>query len=277
MAVSVFDLFKIGIGPSSSHTVGPMRAARLFAMRLKHEGLLDSVAHVRAELYGSLGATGKGHGSDKAVILGLEAEEPATVDIDAIPARLAAIRGGGPLKLAGEKPIAFADKQHLAFYLKALPFHPNGLRFIAFDGGAREIANRTYYSVGGGFVISEDLAADGSAHRRVAPDTTILPLPFHTGAELLAQCRVNGLAMAQVMRANERHWRSDDEIDAALLAIWHVMQACVARGLVAEGTLPGRLKVRRRAADWHRKLAARGANRRPARGPRLGQPLRAGG
>jgi L-serine dehydratase len=257
MAVSVFDLFKIGIGPSSSHTVGPMRAARLFAMRLKHEGLLDSVAHVRAELYGSLGATGKGHGSDKAVILGLEAEEPATVDIDAIPARLAAIRGGGPLKLAGEKPIAFADKQHLAFYLKALPFHPNGLRFIAFDGGAREIATRTYYSVGGGFVISEDLAADGSAHRRVAPDTTILPLPFHTGAELLAQCRVNGLAMAQVMRANERHWRSDDEIDAALLAIWHVMQACVARGLVAEGTLPGGLKVRRRAADWHRKLAAR--------------------
>jgi L-serine dehydratase len=258
MAVSVFDLFKIGIGPSSSHTVGPMRAARLFAMRLKHDGLLDSVAHVRAELYGSLGATGKGHGSDKAVILGLEAEEPATVDIDAIPARLAAIRGGGPLKLAGEKPIAFADKQHLAFYLKALPFHPNGLRFIAFDGGAREIANRTYYSVGGGFVISEDLAADGSAHRRVAPDTTILPLPFHTGAELLAQCRVNGLAMAQVMRANERHWRNDDEIDAALLAIWRVMQACVARGLVAEGTLPGRLKVRRRAADWHRKLAARG-------------------
>jgi L-serine dehydratase len=255
MAVSVFDLFKIGIGPSSSHTVGPMRAARLFAQRLEHEGLIDRVAAVRSELYGSLGATGKGHGSDKAVILGLEGEEPATVDVDAIPARLAAIRSAQQLKLLGRRPIRFVEREDLHFYLKALPFHANGLRFIASDDTGSELAARTYYSVGGGFVVSEEVAADGSALKRIAPDTTILPLPFHTGAELLAQCRVNGLSVAQVMRANERHWRSDREIDEGLLQIWHVMQACVARGTVAGGTLPGGLKVRRRAAEWHRKLA----------------------
>src|SRR5512134_281901 len=255
MAVSVFDLFKIGIGPSSSHTVGPMRAARLFALRLEHDGLIDRVGTVRSELYGSLGATGKGHGSDKAVILGLEGEEPATVDVEAIPGRLAAIRSSQQLKLLGRRPIRFVDREHLLFYVKALPFHANGMRFIAHDDAGTELTARTYYSVGGGFVVSEEVAADGSSHKRIAPDTTILPLPFHTGAELLAQCRVNGLPVAQVMRANERHWRSDAEIDDGLLQIWRVMQACVARGIAAGGTLPGGLKVRRRAAEWHRKLA----------------------
>ena len=255
MAVSVFDLFKIGIGPSSSHTVGPMRAARLFAQRLEHEGLIDRVAAVRSELYGSLGATGKGHGSDKAVILGLEGEEPATVDVDAIPARLAAVRSAQQLRLLGRHPVRFVEREHLHFYLRTLPFHANGLHFIALDDAGGELAARTYYSVGGGFVVSEEVAADGSAQKRIAPDTTILPLPFHTGAELLAQCQVNGLSVAQVMRANERHWRSDGEIDEGLLQIWHVMQACVARGIAAGGTLPGGLKVRRRAAEWHRKLA----------------------
>src|SRR5512135_1578744 len=210
MAVSVFDLFKIGIGPSSSHTVGPMRAARLFAQRLANEGLIDRVSAVRAELYGSLGATGKGHGSDKAVLLGLEGHEPATVDVDAIPQRLAAIRGTQALRLLGQHPIRFVEKEHLLFFTKALPFHANGMRFVGLDAEGRELASRTYYSVGGGFVVSEELASDGTAQRRVAPDTTILPRPFHTGAELMAQCRVNGLSIAQVMRANERHWRADD-------------------------------------------------------------------
>jgi L-serine dehydratase len=232
-----------------------MRAARLFAQRLEHEGLIDRVAAVRAELYGSLGATGKGHGSNKAVILGLEGEEPATVDVDAIPARLAAIRSAQQLKLLGRHPIRFVEREHLLFYLKALPFHANGLRFLAFDDAGGELASRTYYSVGGGFVVSEEVAADGQSLKRIAPDTTILPLPFHTGAELLAQCRVNGLTVAQVMRANERHWRSDDEIDDGLLQIWRVMQACVVRGIATDGTLPGVLRVRRRAAEWHRKLA----------------------
>jgi L-serine dehydratase len=254
MAVSVFDLFKIGIGPSSSHTVGPMRAARLFALRVEHEGLLERVAVVRVELYGSLGATGKGHGSDKAVLLGLEGDEPATVDVDAIAARLAAIRSAQQLKLLGRHPVRFVDREHLLFYVKALPFHANGMRFLAFDAAGNELASRTYYSVGGGFVVSEEVAADGTALKRIAPDTTILPLPFHTGEQLLAQCRVNGLSIAQVMRSNERHWRSDEEIDEGLLQIWRVMQACVTRGLATDGTLPGGLKVKRRAAEWHRKL-----------------------
>lgn len=254
MAVSVFDLFKIGIGPSSSHTVGPMRAARLFASWLEHDGLLDRVATVRAELYGSLGATGKGHGSDKAVLLGLAGDEPATVDIDSIASRLATIRATQQLSLLGRHSVRFVEKEHLLFYLKALPFHANGLRFAAFDAEGRELTTRTYYSVGGGFVVSDEVAADGASQKRIAPDTTVLPLPFHSGAELLAQCRVNALSIAQVMRANERHWREDGAIDAGLLQIWNVMQACVVRGVATDGVLPGGLKVKRRAADWHRKL-----------------------
>jgi L-serine dehydratase len=256
MAVSVFDLFKIGIGPSSSHTVGPMRAARLFAQRLAHEGLIDRIDAVRVELYGSLGATGKGHGSDKAVLLGLEGEEPATVDVDAIPARLAAIREAKTLRLLGDHPTRFVEKEQLLFYTRALPFHANGLRFTGFDVEGRELAARTYYSVGGGFVVSEELASDGTAHKRVAPDTTVLPLPFHTGEELLDQCARYGRSIAQVMRANEAHWRAPTAIDEGLREIWGVMQACVQRGLSTEGTLPGGLKVRRRAAEWHRKIAA---------------------
>ena len=257
MAVSVFDLFKIGIGPSSSHTVGPMRAARLFALRLQHEGLLARVARVRVELYGSLGATGKGHGSDKAVILGLEGEEPATVDIDSIPGRLAQIRATTTLKLAGTQPVRFVDREDLRFYTKALPFHANGVRFIALDAAGSELSARTYYSVGGGFVVSDEVAADGSALRRIAPDTTVLPLPFHSGADLLAQCRSSSMSIAQVMRTNERHWHSDEQIDAGLREIWQVMQRCVARGLVTEGVLPGGLKVKRRAAEWRRRVENR--------------------
>jgi L-serine dehydratase len=256
MAVSVFDLFKIGIGPSSSHTVGPMRAARLFALRLEHEQLLGRVALIRAELYGSLGATGKGHGSDKAVLLGLEGEEPATVDVDAIPTRLERMRSAQSLSLLGAHPVRFVEREHLLFYTKALPFHANGLRFSAADQHGTELLNRTYYSVGGGFVVSEEVAADGSAQRRIAPDTTILPLPFHSGAELLARCGSHGLSIAQVMRANERYWKADAEIDAGLADIWRAMQACVARGIVTDGVLPGGLKVKRRAAEWHRKLGA---------------------
>jgi L-serine dehydratase len=259
MAVSVFDLFKIGIGPSSSHTVGPMRAARLFAQRLANEGLIDRIDSVCIELYGSLGATGKGHGSDKAVLLGLEGEEPAKVDVNSIAARLAAIRASQQLKLLGQFPVRFVEKEHLLFFTKALPFHANGMRCVGRDLEGRELVARTYYSVGGGFVVSEELASDGTAHRRIAPDTTVLPKPFHTGEELLVRCRHDGMTIAQVMRANERHWRSDREIDAGLHEIWNVMQACVTRGLSSDGTLPGGLKVKRRAAEWHQKLrAARG-------------------
>ncbi len=257
MAVSVFDLLKIGIGPSSSHTVGPMRAARLFALRLDADKLLASVANVDVQLHGSLGATGKGHGSDKAVMLGLEGAEPATVDIDAIDPRLKRIRADRSLNLLGRHRVDFAERENLHFLTKPLPFHANGLRFRALDAAGDELLARTYYSVGGGFVVSEEVAADGSAQKRIAPDTTILPLPFHSGAELLEQCEANRLSIAQVMRANERHWRTDAAIDAGLVEIWQVMQACVTRGLATDGVLPGGLKVKRRAADWLRKLAAR--------------------
>ena len=255
MAVSVFDLFKIGIGPSSSHTVGPMRAARLFALRLEADGLLPRVARIDVQLHGSLGATGKGHGSDKAVILGLEGEEPATVDVDSIPHRLERLRAERMLAVLGRHRVVFEPDTHLHFLTKALPFHANGLHFTAADAAGNELLARTYYSVGGGFVVSEDVAADGTAQKRIAPDTAILALPFHSGADLLARCRERNMSVADVMRANERHWRSDAEIDAGLLNIWRVMQGCVVRGLASDGVLPGGLKVKRRAAEWHRKLA----------------------
>ncbi len=257
MAVSAFDLFKIGIGPSSSHTVGPMRAARLFAERLSNEKALVRTARLRVELYGSLGATGKGHGSDKAVLLGLSGHEPDTVDVNRIPAYLDAIRESGQLDVLGRQPVPFAEKADLIFNRReTLPLHANGMRFTAYDASGSELLDRIFYSVGGGFVVSADVAADGELQKRIAPDTTILPYPFHTGAELLTQCRREGVSIAEIMRRNERHWRSDAEIDAGLLKIWSVMQACVQRGCVTEGVLPGGYKVKRRAPDLYRQLTA---------------------
>jgi L-serine dehydratase len=260
MAVSVFDLFKIGIGPSSSHTVGPMRAARMFALRLEHEHLLTRTARVKAELYGSLGATGKGHGSDKAVLLGLEGEEPDKIDIDRIAARLAGMRTGKRLTLLGRHAIGFEEKADLLFYrMKTLPFHANGMQFTAFDAAGAEVLAKIYYSVGGGFVVSHEVAADGSAQKRVAPDTTILAHPFHTGDELLALTARENCSIADVMRRNERHWKSDAEIDAGLRSIWNAMQACAERGLRNDGVLPGPFQVKRRAPGLYRKLSVPGA------------------
>jgi len=257
MAVSVFDLFKIGVGPSSSHTVGPMRAARLFVARLQHEGKLIATQRVCAQLYGSLGATGKGHGSDKAVLLGLAGFEPDTVDVDAIPTLLEAIRSGRSVALLGTHPIAFDEKADLLFHRReTLPFHANGMRFTAFDAAGAPVLEKVYYSVGGGFVVSDEVAHDGSKQKVIAPDTTVLAHPFHSGAELLALTTQEGCSIAELMRRNERHWRGDAEIDAGLLKIWAVMQACVARGCKTDGVLPGGFKVRRRAADLHRQLCA---------------------
>ena len=262
MAVSVFDLFKIGIGPSSSHTVGPMRAARLFALRLAHDGLLERTARVVAQLYGSLGATGKGHGSDKAVLLGLAGHEPDTVDVDAIPQILADIRSHGRIALLRRHPVEFAEKTDLRFHRRqspteGLPFHANGMRFVAHDASGTELANRVYYSVGGGFVVSDEVAHDGERQRTIAPDTTLLPLPFHSGDELLQRTKEIDGSIADVMRRNERHWRSDAEIDAGLATIWRAMQECVVRGCQAHGTLPGGFKVRRRAAALRAALTAK--------------------
>jgi len=257
MAVSVFDIFKIGIGPSSSHTVGPMRAARLFVARLQHHGLLPVCTRVEVKLYGSLGATGKGHGSDKAVLLGLGGHDPESVDADAVPGLLQAIRESGRLKLNGLHEVAFSEKADLTFYRReTLPFHANGMRCIAYDASGAELENRCYYSVGGGFVVSDEVVADGTKQKVIAPDTTVLPHPFHSGAELLAACTAEGVSIAEIMRRNERHWRTDAEIDAGLLKIWGVMQACVKRGCATDGVLPGGFKVKRRAADLYRQLCA---------------------
>ncbi len=253
MSVSVLDLFKIGIGPSSSHTVGPMRAARLFAGGLRERGLLARTARVRAELYGSLGATGRGHGSDGAILLGLEGEAPDEVDTDSVPQRLASIRETRRVRLLGEQDIGFDEKQDLLLYRReSLPFHPNGMRFTAFDAQGVELQSRTYYSVGGGFVLDES-ATDSSP---IVEDNRPLPHPFASGDELLARCRETGLPISALMLANEGAWRAPEETRAALLRIWAVMQDCVRRGCENEGVMPGALRVRRRAAQMHRRLAS---------------------
>ncbi|GAB1423860.1 L-serine ammonia-lyase [Thauera terpenica] len=252
MAISVFDMFKIGIGPSSSHTVGPMRAALIFVTRLQDEGVLSSVRRVRAELYGSLGATGKGHASDKAVILGLLGEAPDLVDPDSIDERLARIRASGKLLLLGMHEIDFAEKTDLIFLRRqSLPFHPNGMRLTAYGEDDVELASRVYYSVGGGFVVNEDAAGAD----RIVLDDTQLPYHFLTGDQLLVQCAESNLSISSLMMENEKHWRSEAETRNGLLHIWKVMQACVRRGCENEGVLPGGMKVRRRAAELYRKLS----------------------
>ncbi|STQ89652.1 L-serine ammonia-lyase [Iodobacter fluviatilis] len=253
MAISVFDLFKIGLGPSSSHTVGPMRAARTFARRLEKDGILDKVAKVKSELFGSLGATGKGHGSDIAVLLGLQGESPRLVDTDKVDGMVAAIREGRKLNLLGKHDIPFIEAEHLILHKrKTLPFHPNGMIFEAFDAAGESISKRAYYSVGGGFVVDE-AAVDAGFN---PPGVTELKHPFKSGAELLALCERHGKTISQIMLENELAWRTEDEIRAGLLEIWSVMQACVKRGCEREGTLPGGLKVKRRAADMYQKLLA---------------------
>ena len=254
MAISVFDLFKIGIGPSSSHTVGPMRAAQVFAEGLHEAGLLADVASVKAELFGSLGATGKGHGSDKAVLLGLEGEAPDLVDPEHIEAKLTRIREERKLSLCGSHPISFNEREHLVMHRRrSLPYHPNGMRISAFDASGQLVVSKVYYSVGGGFVVDE--AAAGAD--RIVADTTVLAHPFRSAEELLSQCRAKGLSISQLMIENERAWRSDEETRAGLLNIWEVMQKCVRRGCEQEGVMPGGLKVRRRAASLYRKLSSR--------------------
>ncbi|MCS0604142.1 L-serine ammonia-lyase [Streptomyces sp. LP11] len=255
MAISVFDLFSIGIGPSSSHTVGPMRAARMFALRLRNEELLDSVAAVRCELYGSLGATGHGHGTPKAVLLGLEGAAPRTVDVEHADERVEEIKRAGRLALLGEHEIPFSFDDDLVLHRrKALPYHANGMTIWAYDAAGAEVLSKTYYSVGGGFVVDEDaVGAD-----RIVLDDTVLKYPFRTGDELLRLTRETGLSISSLMLENERAWRTEDEIRAGLLEIWRVMRECVSRGMSREGILPGGLKVRRRAAVSARQLRAEG-------------------
>ncbi|WKU03875.1 L-serine ammonia-lyase [Micromonospora sp. HUAS LYJ1] len=251
--ISVFDLFSVGIGPSSSHTVGPMRAGRTFVTGLKADGLLHSVARVGAELFGSLGATGHGHGSDRAVLLGLAGESPETVDTDSVGPRVAEIRARRRLALLGSQEIDFEPDRDLVLHRRrSLPYHPNGMVFSAWDAAGAQVRSRTYYSVGGGFVVDE--AAAGAD--RITADTTAVPHPFSTGAELLDVTAGTGLPISGVMLANELSWRSGPDVRAGLLDIWRVMRECVARGGTRDGVLPGGLRVRRRAAELRRSLEA---------------------
>jgi L-serine dehydratase len=254
VAVSTFDLFKIGIGPSSSHTVGPMRAAARFASRwLQENGDLQRTARMRAEVFGSLALTGRGHGTDKAVLMGLEGHLPNLIDPDIIPAALARIRGDKKIRLLGTHEIGFDEKQDLIMNKRQkLPYHTNGMRFTAYDAAGDVIATRDYYSVGGGFVVNQDEAAED----RIVADTSAQPYPFHSGDELLAQCARSGLSIAQLMFANEQVWRSEDEIRAGLRELWAAMQSCVQRGIRQGGTLPGGLHVQRRAPLLFAELSA---------------------
>ena len=252
MAVSVFELFKIGVGPSSSHTVGPMLAAHTFVGRLEHYGVLERVTRLQVTLYGSLAFTGRGHGTDKAVMLGLSGELPNKVEPDAIEGIVQNILDGGAILLAGRRNVAFAEKTDLLFNKRInLPHHPNGMRFVAFDGHGEVVLQRDYYSVGGGFVVNHDEAAAD----RIVKDRTPVPYPFNSCAELLALCAENKLRIAGIMLANEKAWRSKSEIRKGLLRIWAAMQGCIKRGCHNPGVLPGGLKVHRRAPEIYRELS----------------------
>lgn len=253
MALSALDLFSVGIGPSSSHTVGPMRAAKLFADGLKGSGLLSSTTRVQAELFGSLGATGRGHGSDKAVVLGLQGLEPETVDTSTADDQVAAAALDAELRISGDHRVDFNwDEDVVLHRRKSLPAHPNGMTFRALDHSGAVLSERSFYSIGGGFVVDGDAGPDA----QVVADDTPLPYPFTTADELLEICRREGMSISDVMLANELVWRSEAELREELLKLWAVMRECVDNGCAAEGILPGGLKVKRRAPSLFRTLTA---------------------
>ena len=265
--LSVFDIFKIGIGPSSSHTVGPMRAAGQFARLLLQEGLLNRTVRVTADLYGSLGSTGRGHATDIGVILGLFGDMPDTIDPATVTPRLVELHRTGRLALMGRHPVDFQRERDIAFLgEQTLPEHPNAMRLKAYAANGDVLADRCYFSIGGGFVI------EGGAETQAAADLQVeheWPYPFRTSEELMARVKESGLSIAQIMLANERVWRTEDEVRAGILKIWNVMQDCVRRGLgigqkAGEELLPGPLGVRRRAPKLYRELSeGRGTNADP--------------
>ena len=257
MPISAFDLFKIGIGPSSSHTVGPMRAAYCFVQSLMADNLLDRVARVKIELFGSLGATGRGHGSPKAVMLGLEGDTPEQVAVDSIAARVGGIRQSQRLALGGRHGIEFIEKRDLILHRrKSLPYHANGMTFNAWAGDEQSLSVKTYYSVGGGFIVNDE----AGQNTPIVENAVVLPYPFTTAAELLRHCEIQRLSISALMLKNELSWRREAEIRAGLLNIWQVMEDCVDNGCRHEGILPGGLKVKRRAPGLYRKLLEKGAS-----------------
>jgi L-serine dehydratase len=252
MAVGVFDLFSIGIGPSSSHTVGPMRAAAVFSEELRSSDVLEQVASLRVDLYGSLAATGHGHGTMTAILLGLEGYHPELILPDEVEQRLASIAESGTLQLAGSVSLPYGVKDMVLRPLTILPRHTNGMTFTVSGAGGEVLHTATFFSVGGGFIVRE--GEEDAAQQELDESKKDLPLPFRTAAELLEHCRSQGLSIADIMLVNERASRSEEDIRQGLLHIHSVMDACVQTSLKREGLLPGGLKVRRRAPDWHERL-----------------------
>lgn len=252
MAISVFDLFKIGIGPSSSHTVGPMRAAAKFVNSLHKDNSLQQVHSIKVDCYGSLGATGLGHATDKAILLGLEGDTPEQVDTTDIEQRIRHIRSSRKLNLLQLQCIDFCESTDLVLHRKkSLPYHSNGMSIVAFDAQGKELSSNTYYSIGGGFVVEQQEARQDVIH---AGDDTVLPFKFSSMAGLLLICQQKKMSISEVMMENEKCWRSEDEIKQGLLNIWQVMQQCIRTGCENEGVLPGGLEVRRRAPALYKKL-----------------------
>jgi L-serine dehydratase len=254
MAISIFDLIKIGVGPSSSHTMGPMLAARRFLLDAREAGVFGRIARVGAQLYGSLALTGKGHCTDRAILLGLEGEVPRTLEPAGVEARLQRIRGAGRLRLLGEREIGFDEPMDLLFHREqVLPRHPNGMRFTALDAAGETLVSESYYSIGGGFIVRGD-----DPENETDPVVEV-PFPFENAAELLEQCRRHELRIHELVLANEAAWRTADDTRARLLELWQVMKECVRQGFEAEGVLPGVLKVPRRAPRMYRELCGEGA------------------
>jgi L-serine dehydratase len=255
MSMSIFDLFRVGIGPSSSHTVGPMRAAKSFVETLCMTNLLGRTVQVKVDLYGSLALTGRGHGTDRAVLLGLEGESPDQIDPAIIEQRIGEIRERKELVLNGQKTIPFFEERDLQFHGEStLPKHSNGMRFSAFSASDARLREDTYYSVGGGFIV-----ADGQ-DSGTKPSVLDVPFPFNSAAELLDIANKKNLPIWAVVFENEKTWRTEDEIRLGIQGIWNAMQQSARRGLMAEGVLPGGLNVRRRASGMYQKIISKPAS-----------------
>ena len=261
MAVGTFDLFSVGTGPSSSHTVGPMRAAAAFNAELSASGKLAEVASLRVDLYGSLAATGHGHGTMTAILLGLEGFHPELILPEEMEDRLAAIAETGIIQLAGSLPLPYGVKDMILRPLTILPRHTNGMTFTVSDAHSNVLHTATFFSVGGGFIVRE--GEETTDQQELEESRKKLPLPFRTAGELLAHCQATSLSISEVMRTNEEDSRTAEEIREGLLHIYSVMEQCVATSLKRHGLLPGGLKVRRRAPDWHERLMKEGRDQDP--------------
>ena len=260
MGLSVFDLFKIGVGPSSSHTVGPMVAANRFLAELEQKQVMNQVASIKIDLFGSLAMTGSGHATDTAVLLGLSGELPDRLDPDKAPVLLQAIADSGQINLAGQHPVAFSGKEHLQFHFgQSLPTHPNGMALTVKDHAGLVLHSNNYYSVGGGFVLDEN---EANANSNIAPPPRTIPYPFDSGSELLQRCEENNLTIAELVMANEHHLARYPDIEPQILRIWHVMEECIDRGCSKDGVLPGGLNVARRAHGLHQQLLNRKAHQK---------------